>query len=122
MGLPMLSEMDTNMEEIDEELDEQVAAEPARGTETDKDARNWAIVCHLSAFLVFLRIPFGNILGPLTIWLIKRNDYAFVNDQGKAALNFQISMTLYAIIIAVFGFGILHTTRRIWCQYRSHYD
>lgn len=93
--------MENDMEETEEEID----AEPAR--ETDKDALNWAIACHLSAFCMFIGIPFGNILGPLVVWLIKRNEYDFVNDQGKAALNFQTSMTLYGVIIFAIGFGLL---------------
>lgn len=67
---------------------------------TDKDARTWGMLCHLSAFLGFI-IPFGNILGPLVIWLIKKKDYPFVDDQGKEALNFQISMLIAFVISAV---------------------
>ena len=63
----------------------------------DKDARLWGMLCHLAALAVFLGIPFANILGPLVIWLIKKNDFPFVDQQGKSALNFQISMAIYAI-------------------------
>lgn len=51
---------------------------------------------HLAAFAGFA-IPFGNVLGPLAIWLIKKDSSAFVNDQGKEALNFQISMCIYLL-------------------------
>lgn len=64
---------------------------------TDKDARNWGMFCHLSAFLGFI-VPLGNILGPLVIWLIKKNEYPFVDDQGKEALNFQITIFIAAVI------------------------
>jgi len=40
-------------------------------------------------------IPLGNILGPLIVWLIKRNEYPAVDQEGKESLNFQISMTIY---------------------------
>ena len=68
--------------------------------ENDKDARTWATICHLSALLMLLGVPIGNILGPLVIWLVKRREYEFVDDQGKEALNFQITFTLG--IIALF--------------------
>ena len=62
-----------------------------------KDERTWAMLCHFSAFagLIF---PFGNFLAPLIIWLIKKEDLPFIEDQGKEVLNFQISMTIYLLI------------------------
>ncbi|MHC4819193.1 MAG: DUF4870 domain-containing protein, partial [Planctomycetota bacterium] len=52
-------------------------------------------------FAGFIGIPFGNILGPLVIWLIKKDEMPFVDDQGKEVLNFQISLTIYAIISGI---------------------
>ncbi len=69
--------------------------------EMNKDARTWATVCHLSALVTFLGIPLGNILGPLVVWLLKRNDHSFVDDQGKEALNFQISMSIYGLLVGM---------------------
>jgi len=56
------------------------------------------MLCHLLALCGLLGIPLGNILGPLVIWLIKREDCPFVDACGKEALNFQISMTIYIIV------------------------
>jgi len=70
------------------------------------DERMWAMLCHLSAFAGYL-VPFGNVLGPLIIWLIKKDQYAFVDDQGKEALNFQISIMIWAAISAVLCFVII---------------
>lgn len=70
--------------------------------EMDKQARIWASACHLSALIGLLGIPFGHIAGPLIIWLLKRNIYPFVKEQGIEALNFQLSMTLYALFAAPF--------------------
>lgn len=70
-------------------------------TEQEQQERLWGMFCHLSALAGFLGIPFGSILGPLIIWLIKRNDYSFVDEQGKESLNFQISMTIYGIVSAL---------------------
>lgn len=77
---------------------EQLAAHDAYKRQHDEKA--WAMLCHLSVFAATL-IPFGNIFGPLIVWLIKREEYALVNDQGKESLNFQISMTIYSIILVI---------------------
>ena len=66
-----------------------------------KDERTWAMLSHLSALVGYAVIPFGNILAPLIIWLIKKDQSWFVDDQAKEALNFQISVTIYAAISAV---------------------
>lgn len=70
---------------------------------TTKDERTWAMLCHLSTLAGFV-IPFGNIVGPLVMWTIKKDEFPLVEDQGKEALNFQISMTIYVIasIILIF--------------------
>ncbi len=67
--------------------------------QASKEAQNWAMICHLSALAGFL-IPFGNILGPLLVWLIKRGEMPLVDVHGKEALNFQITVTIaFAICI-----------------------
>jgi uncharacterized protein len=71
------------------------------GSGLDRDTRMWAMLCHISAFAGFIGIPFGNILGPLIIWLIKREDHPFINAQGKEALNFQISLIIYGVISGI---------------------
>ena len=71
------------------------------GSADQKSERTWAIFCHLSALVAVIGVPFGNILGPLVIWLIKKNDMPLVDDEGKAALNFQLSMTIYILVALV---------------------
>ncbi len=79
-------------------------------TEIDeKQARNWGMFCHLAGLICWLGVPFGNIIGPLVIWLLKKDEFAIVEEQGKEALNFQISITLYLIaaaFLAIFLIGI----------------
>ena len=58
------------------------------------------MLCHLLALAGYV-IPFGNIIGPLVIWLIKKDQYPFVDDQGKESLNFQISIMIYAIVSSI---------------------
>jgi len=62
--------------------------------------RTWGLIVHLSALAGFI-VPFGHIIGPLVIWLIKKDESPFVDDQGKESINFQISMTLYGVVAAV---------------------
>lgn len=76
-----------------------------------KDERMWGMLTHLSAFSFFI-FPFGNILGPLIVWQIKKEEFPFVDDQGKEAVNFQISMTIYGIIstlliVMIIGIALL---------------
>jgi uncharacterized Tic20 family protein len=73
----------------------------------DRDSRMWSMFCHLTALSAFIGIPFGNIIGPLIIWLIKKDDFPMVNDQGKESLNFQISMTIYTIVSFFLCFVII---------------
>jgi uncharacterized protein len=63
-----------------------------------KQSNTWGMLCHLAALSGFIGIPLGFIIGPLVIWLIKKDEIPFVNEQGKNALNFQISMAIYAIV------------------------
>ena len=62
-------------------------------------ARTWNMLCHLSALAGFV-IPFGQLLGPLIVWQIKKNEIPSVDVHGKAALNFQITVTIAAFVAA----------------------
>ncbi|MGO1071474.1 DUF4870 domain-containing protein [Lysobacter sp. CA199] len=64
-----------------------------------QDEKTWGMLAHLST-LVGLLIPLGSVLGPLVVWLIKKDTMPFVADQGKEALNFNITVLL-AIIVSV---------------------
>jgi uncharacterized protein len=62
--------------------------------------RTLAMLCHLIA-LSGVIVPFGNVLGPLIVWMIGKSDSEFVNEHGKSSLNFQISFTLFFIASVV---------------------
>jgi uncharacterized protein len=66
-----------------------------------KDARNWAMACHLMALAGLVVTGVGFILGPLVVWLIKNDEDPFIDDQGKEAVNFQITMFI-AFVISFF--------------------
>ena len=71
--------------------------EPPMAGAPSAEERQWAMFAHLSA-LVGVIIPLGSIIGPLVIWLIKKDTMPFVNDQGKEALNFNITVAIAAIV------------------------
>jgi uncharacterized protein len=75
----------------------------------ESQARTWNMLCHLSA-LAGLIIPFGNILGPLLVWQIKKNEIPSVNVHGKAALNFQIT-----VVIALFAGAVVALLLSFFC-------
>jgi hypothetical protein len=80
-------------------------------TETlSKHERNLSAAIHASTLSRFF-IPFGNFLLPLVLWLANRQENAFVDYNGKQALNFQISLFLYSAVLGIisvpFVFGIL---------------
>lgn len=57
----------------------------------------WIMLCHLSA-LCGIVIPFGHIILPLVLWLVKKQEIPAVDEHGKEVLNFQISMTIYGFV------------------------
>ncbi|TBU92609.1 DUF4870 domain-containing protein [Phytopseudomonas dryadis] len=76
-----------------------------------QSARQWAMLCHFAAALGFV-FPFGNLIGPLIVWQIKREQDAFIDEQGKEALNFQITVAIAAIVsillmLVLIGFLLL---------------
>lgn len=79
---------------MDVSIEEQ-AVRPPPPAPNAKDERNWAMFCHLSALAQYvIPIPAANILAPLLLWNLKRKESPFVDDQGREALNFQITVTL----------------------------
>jgi len=64
---------------------------------TAGQAHTFGMLCHLSALVTYIGIPFGNVIGPLIIWLVKKDDHEFIDDQGREAINFQITVTLAMI-------------------------
>lgn len=72
------------------------------------EERTWALLGHLSALSAFI-VGIGGVLGPLIIWLVKRDTLPFAADQAKEALNFNITVLIVAlalVVLTVFTFGI----------------
>lgn len=72
--------------------------------EVNKDARMWAMICHLSGLAGIILPASGNIVAPLIIWQIKKDNNPFIDEQGKEAVNFQISMSIYLIASIILSF------------------
>jgi len=65
------------------------------------EVRKWAMLCHLASLAGLLGNGLGFVLGPLIVWLIKRDEHPYIDEQGKESLNFQLTMLL-ALIAAAF--------------------
>jgi len=65
----------------------------------DNHQKNIATFIHLSTFSRFI-IPFGNFIGPITLWVANKDKSEFIDNHGKQAINFQISILLYVLILA----------------------
>ena len=72
---------------------------------SDKEEKNWALMAHLSSLSTYVGIP--GFIGPLVIWLLKKDTMPFASEQAKEALNFQISLFIYGIICAVLTFTLI---------------
>jgi uncharacterized Tic20 family protein len=90
-------------QEVSAEQPEAVQEGPG-SKEVNKDARLWAMICHLSALSGLVVPVVGCIVGPLVIWQIKKEEFPFVDEQGKEAVNFQISMLIYGIVAGLLCF------------------
>jgi uncharacterized protein len=78
---------------------EQRTFEPAVGaTRLPSSVRNWGMAAHLAAFSVFV-VPIP-ALGPLLVWLLKREDHPFIEGHSKEAVNFNLSVLVYGIVAA----------------------
>ncbi|MHB1616966.1 MAG: DUF4870 domain-containing protein [Metallibacterium sp.] len=86
------------------------ASAPAQLSEMDQ--RNWAMFTHLSALTGIFTGGLGFILGPLILWLIKKDQMPQVNEAGKEALNFQLTMLIallisLVLIVILIGFPLM---------------
>jgi uncharacterized Tic20 family protein len=71
--------------------------ETPKPAEVSKDARMWGMLCHLLGL-------FTSFVGPLIIWLLKKEEDPFIDNQGKEALNFQITVAIAWVVSAILTF------------------
>jgi uncharacterized Tic20 family protein len=90
--------------------------------QVDKEERKWAMFCHLAglAGLSPLLPAIGGVVAPLVIWQLKADEFPFVAEQGKRAVNFQLSMLLYVTIGTIICFASLvgaFLVPVVWCVF-----
>ena len=73
----------------------------------NKNEWTMGMLCHLSALAGYMFPPFGFVVGPLIIWMLKRQEMQFVEVEGKESLNFQISMLIYHMVAGLLCFVII---------------
>lgn len=78
----------------------QTSETTSNATSVPQNARNMALLCHLLGLLTCF-------IGPLVIWLLKKDEHSFIDSQGKEALNFQISVTLASIAAGILTFACI---------------
>ncbi len=66
-------------------------------------ADNWRLYLELLAFTGFV-FPFGQILGPLVLWLVKKDTIPAVAIEGRKVINFNISWVIWSIVTCGIGF------------------
>ncbi len=92
---------------VEAEEPETIQQETAR-EEISKDARMWAMFCHLAglAWLIWWIVPLiGGVIGTLIVWQVKKDVHSFIDEHGKEACNFQISMLIYGIVAGLLCFA-----------------
>lgn len=85
------------------------AAPPAPSGTPSAEERQWGLFGHLSSLAGLFTGGIGNIVGPLIIWLIKKDTMPFAADQAKEALNFNITLLIIGVIlllVTIFTFGL----------------
>lgn len=70
----------------------------------EKQARNWVVFCHLGGLVT---VSFFNLLIPIVIWLMKKDESPFIDEQGKEIVNFQISIAIYGLVLFLIAFTII---------------
>jgi hypothetical protein len=71
---------------------------PEGGQPPNKDACTWAMFCHLAGLGGIVIPGIGSVIGPLIVWQLKKDLHPFVDQNGKEAMNFQISMLIYGAV------------------------
>jgi hypothetical protein len=87
---------------------------PAAELEPSKDAKMWAMLCHLLGIFTFF-------IAPLVIWLAKKDEHPFIEAHGKAALNWQLTLLIplvgasIIVCVAPFVYPIVTVANLIFC-------
>lgn len=91
--------------------DNLTAQPPAPAGIPSAEERQWGMFAHLSALSAFIS-GIGFIVGPIVVWQVKKNEMPFVDDQGKEAVNFAITLliayvALWMFTLVTLGIGLV---------------
>lgn len=105
------------MSETNEPLNSPPPPPPLQTEGPSSEERQWAMFAHLSALVGGILTSgwagsLGCFIGPLIIWLVKKDTMSFVDDQGKEALNFNITvglifLALLVLSVVTLGIGLI---------------
>lgn len=71
-----------------------------------RDDQTWAVLAQLSTFSGYF-VPFGNVLGPLLVWLYKKDESPYAAHHALEALNFQITVLLAMSVAGVLSIVLI---------------
>ncbi|GJQ29435.1 MAG: orotate phosphoribosyltransferase [Phycisphaerae bacterium] len=108
------------------------AADPLHDPHAAEWERTYSMFTHLSLLAVHIFVP---VVAALVMWLIKREQSPFVDDHGKEAINFQISLVIYfvaslclsfcgvgvVLAIAVYALGLIGMVMGAMAAYKGRY-
>lgn len=100
-------------------MEAEVAGVPPRDAAPSREERQWAMLCHVSAMLMYVTVV-GGLVAPFVIWLLKREEMPFVADQGRETINFQIT-TLAALAASVVLMLVVVGFVLFWAILAAHF-
>lgn len=91
-------------------------AAPGAFTFPTEDERQWGMFAHLSILSTYVT-GIGLVAGPLIVWMMKKEESAFVDACGREALNFGISVLLWnvAAVLCLFTIVLIPVSIVLWC-------
>jgi uncharacterized protein len=66
-----------------------------------QDEKNLGLIMHVLSLIGF------SLIGPFIVWLVKKDESAFINAQGRELLNFQLSILIYALVCVPLCFVLI---------------
>lgn len=78
--------------------------DPTHPNQPTEAYRNWTVLVHLSGLLNILSgIPLAGVVAVIVLWQMKNKESAFVDEHGREAANFQITLAVAGVVLIVAG-------------------
>ncbi len=88
----------------EEQHDEQQYQVNERGRavapDVSDDEKTWSLIMHLT-LLGHLVIPYLSIIAPIVMWMNKKDQSQYIDDHGREAVNFQITILIYSFVLPI---------------------